>query len=298
MGNAPTNVRTHVRPAGQRVLDQTASPEPRFRASQSERRPAVVANKFAKKILRFFERTAGRFKSWKENRKETAFRRSDGRAVSTITRGLATGDFKKVYQGLKRLHNAEQKLFNMDGKGWGLNDTNYILDRLHSVVSKCVPYEKKDNDEKVEGNLMKFAEPRNGFVDQYSDSKTLFHRMLPGLKRARLISQRYLDLRTERIQTQDNKIKVSLQSMQDRLQERMHMRVQFISLKEKADTGSASASEMCDLGVCYRDDRGVDRNIKEAASLFQQAAGRGYDPAKVALEELAQKMRSAGTGID
>ena len=216
MENASTNGLPPVAPAGQGVLGQTASAEQRsrFRVSQSERRPSGVANKSAEKIPGFFERIADRFKDWKESRNEAALKRSGRRAVSTITRGLATNDFRKVYQGLKRLHNAEQKLSDMGGTVGALDKKTYISDRLESVASECVPYEKNSSASEKAKILKRFAEDRNNLVDRHSDSKTLFHRMLTSLKRAHLISSSYVGSRTKRIEAQDKKIKASLQSLQ------------------------------------------------------------------------------------
>ena len=318
MENASTNVRTHVRPAGQRLSEQTASPEQRsqVRVSQSERRPAGVANKSAEKIPGFFERIADRFKDWKESRNEAALKRSGRRAVSTITHGLATGDFKKVYQGLKRLHNAGQKLSQMGGTVGGLNNKTYITDRLKSVVSECLPDEKSNDLD----HLKKFAEDRNNLVDRHSDSKTLFHRMLLGLERFDLISSSYVGSRTQRIEAQDKKIKASLQSLgsvslleklaNDGNADAMHALGKCYArgkgvdedfdlaakwYRKAADAGKAEA--MYKLGKCYRDGRGVNKNPEEAFRWFRKAAHRRYSLALSAIHDLGVRYRD-GKGVD
>ena len=272
------------------VYKQTDASEQslQVRLSESERRPSAVENKYVKKILEFFERIADRFKSWKESRNEAALKRSGRRAVSTITRGLATSDFRKVYQGLKRLHNGEQKLSDMGGKVGKLDKDIYIRDARQSVVSECLPDEKNSNASEKAKNLKRFAESRNGLVDQYSDSKTLFHRMLTGLKGAHLIPSSYVDLRTQRIEAQDDKIKESLESMQDSLQKQNRIR----SLKKQADDGGSTFA-MYELGTRYRDGDGVKKNLEEALRWFKKADDGGHIKARGEVHKLMARELSA-----
>ena len=285
MENASTNVLSSASPAGQGVFDQTASPElrSRVRVIQSERRPSAVENKYVKKIPGFFERIADRFKDWKESRNETALKRSADRAVSTITHGLATGDFKKVYQGLKRLHNGEQKLSNMGGTVGALDKKTYIRERLQGVVSECLPDEKNSSASEKAKNLKRFAEDPDRYVDRHSDSKTLFHRMLTGLERAHLISHRYLNSRTERIEAQDNKIKDSLESMKACL------------LEKQANAGNTDA--MHELGQCYQDGRGVNKNLEKAFRWFKQADDAGNSWGSFAIYDLGINYQGGYYGV-
>ena len=194
-----TNVSSSAALVGQGGLDRTASSErsPRVRAGQSERRPDVTANKSAKKIPGFFEKTASRFQSWKESRNEAALKRSGDRASTLITLGFSTNNFKLVHQGLKQLHNAEQK-FPEKGQ--------QVSARVRAAVAAVYS--------NGEINLQKFATDKDELVNQHSDRYTLFHRMLKGLAKIGLVPESYIDTREKRIATLDNEIKKSLQSIQ------------------------------------------------------------------------------------
>ena len=248
----------------------------RFAASapNSERRASIVDNKSVLKIPEFFEGIAGRFKDWKESRneaalkkKEAALEKSRHRANDDILNGLRDNNFKKVYQGLKRLHNAEQKLSQMGGKVGELDKDAYISEkRLESAVSGFFPYEKNPDGAKIGENLGAFAKNHNDLVDRHSDSKTLFHRMLTGLKGARLISHSDFDLKTQRIKAQDNGIKETLESMNACL------------LKQKVEHDN-DINARFELGNYYH----KKGNEGEAMKLWREAGLAGHKPSQEAV---------------
>ena len=194
-----TNVSSSAALVGQGGLDRTASSERslRVRVGQSERRPDVTANKSAKKIPGFFEKTASRFQSWKESRNEAALKKAAYKAGIKIAYGFYVDNFKWVHQGLKHLHNAEQKC---------PKNGEQVSARVRAAVAAVYS--------NGEINLQKFARGKDELVNQHSDRYTLFHRMLKGLAKIGLVPKSYVDKREERIATLDNKIKESLLSIQ------------------------------------------------------------------------------------
>ena len=54
--------------------------------------------------------------------------------------------------------------------------------------------------------------------------------------------------------------------------------------RRAAEQGRAGAQ--CNLGVMYRNGQGVQQDFSKAAHWFEKAASQGYDPAKLALEQL------------
>ena len=219
------------------------------------------------KIPGFFERIASCFPSLKKGPTEAALNKSADRAGSEILNGLRDNNFKKVHQGLKRLHNAGNKSSN----------SNYVPDKINEITDKL-----RGNDAAVK-NLSTFAkmeDDQNLLVGQYSDLNKFFHRVLKGLKNIGLVRERYVNARTDRIDALDKKIETSL----------LEMRVGLPN--NDADAGLPSA--MYHLGIRYRDGvnvGGVDvvgKDPVKAALLLQKAVDRGdgHPEAKDALEQL------------
>ena len=223
----------------------------------SERQPAVIENESFARIPGFFERIANRFKNWKENRSQAAVNKSAKTAGSDILNGLSNNNFKKVHQGLKRLHNAERKLSDMGA----LNERHYIEKALERVINDLHAHKFKPDDPE----MPIIPDDCNELIDRYSDKKTSFHRMLTNLDKVGLISSSYVSSRTQRINDLDGSIKDSFEFLK-------------VLWKEKAgDTGA-----MVELGVRHYHGKGGVRQDKAKAIDLWQRAEKAENPAAMA----------------
>ena len=332
MNTSSTNALPSSPSAGQGVFDRTASArQQRFHKGQSGRRSSasVNGNTSVAKIPGFFERIASCFPSWKKGPTEAALNKSADRAGSEILNGLRDNNFKKVHQGLKRLHNAGNKSSN----------SNYVPDKINEITDKL-----RGNDAAVK-NLSTFAkmeDDQNLLVGQYSDLNKFFHRVLKGLKNIGLVRERYVNARTDRIDALDKKIETSLLKMRVGLPNNdadaglssamYHLGIRYrdgvnvggvdvvgkapvkaaLLFQKAVDRGDghpeaktalrelireATPETLYKLGVAYRDGLDVGKNLETAASLFRQAADRGSRLALSALYKLGQRYRD-GKGVD
>ena len=176
------------------------------------RRSTSAANEFTRRISEFFTRISDRYKNWKLERKKADLNKSGDKAYDKILAGLseAAGSSRKVHQGLKRLHNAERKLFDSHARfGKNLDDmpTDFVYGRLGEVVAHIL-FHKDLNAQK---NLREFTIGSSKIIEQYSDLNKPFHRMLVRLDKFGLLSSDYVTLRKQRIDEMDNKIKDSFE---------------------------------------------------------------------------------------
>ena len=243
---------------------------------KSERPPAVTENESFARMPGFFERIANRFKKWKKNRSQAAVNKSAETAGSDILNGLRDNNFKKVHQGLKRLHNAARKLSDMGAR----NERHYIKEKLERVIYDLHVHihKLKSDDPEVPIILDDYDEGRNELIDRYSDKRTLFHRMLTNLDKVGLISSSYVRSRTQRIDDLDVRIKASLESLKVLWKEDTPVYL----LEEKVKAGDPYAIFL--LGRYYYNGKGgVRQDQAKAIDLWQEAKNYGNTDAMVEL---------------
>ena len=244
---------------------------------KSERQPAVTENESFARMPGFFERIANRFKKWKENRSQAAVNKSAETAGSDILNGLRDNNFKKVHQGLKRLHNAARKLSDMGAR----NERHYIKEKLERVIYDLHVHIHKLKSDDTEVRIIhdSYDKERNELIDRYSDRNTLFHRMLTNLDKVGLISSSYVRSRTQRIDDLDDRIKASVESLKVLWAEDTPVYL----LEEKVEAGDPYA--MVELGLrCYYGNGGVEWDEDRAIALWEEAAAAGNVEAQGMLE--------------
>lgn len=244
-----------------------SSPSPRVQPSVSEK-PCRFAHSgddnvrlraqhsgISERFSNCFSRTRARHSNWKLARKTTSLNKSESKATNGIVAGLVRDDFKKVYQGFKRLHAVDAK----KSRTWDKRQERFCCQKL---AKDCVARVLSTDALLLPAlkNFMKKGDI-NELVDRYSGRKTLFHKMLEGLERAKLMPSSYIKARNDKIKAQHEQIKASLCELQNELK-----------IVPKA---------MFKHGERYRDGIGVVENQREAALWFKRAAMDGDREAMV-----------------
>lgn len=193
---------------------------------------------FLDKFVNFLTSTRKSYREWKRASQD----RSYSKATEAVKAGLSDLDFKKVYQNFMRLHELYAKKPECGTNGGNasfVKDLSCNLmesaiagdDGLHSSLSKCI------NEYDIESR-----------VDRYSGRNTLFHRMLEGLDRAKLVPRDYIKTRNAEIEARHNQNKDDLRSFQtilkDEYPKRMVVRGEYCQKRADAMQDQEKATSL------------------------------------------------------
>ncbi|KZM47555.1 hypothetical protein OA90_25495 [Labrenzia sp. OB1] len=206
------------------------------------------------RLANFFRSTRAKCIKWKKSSQDKSY----SKAANAIQAGLGDLDFKKVYQGLKRLDTINAK--TPEGDRRSFPEINLPHKNIEKIWSFFIL--RSDND------------TTNNQINCYSGRNTLFHRMLEGLGKVHLLPQSFIDKRTNKIEAQHIAAQEGLQGIRDNI--------------------FALPQDYFKRGEHYRD--GIDgsyKNLVSAIIWFDRAYSLGIDEAEDQSAALQQVLKAA-----
>lgn len=217
------------------------------------------SNGILEKISDFFNSSPEKYSQWRLDRKTTSLRKSETESTDKVLAGLTSRNFKKVCQGFRQLHAVDCKRRDI-----GINDENgSVADKVKEAIENLTLEDPSIN------KLDKFIQNDwriDTLVDNHSDRKTLFYRMLEGLVRAKLMPSSFIEERNRTIDAQGNEIKTSWNQLRDELKQ------DRFRILEDAAVSAIDVKAMRKLGQCYFIGDGVEKNPEAATNVWMRAA--------------------------